>query len=439
MERIRGAALSDPYALERLRHLTDNIGPRIAGSAQAEHAVDFVAQEMRAAGAEVRLENVEVPHWVRGVETGELVGWPGQAPGTTQKIVLTALGGSVATPPEGLTADLLVVNSFPDLRRLPDGAVKGRVVLFNRPFDKQLAQEGNSLAAYEQAVQYRSAGPIVAGSLGAAAVLIRSVGSADYRLPHTGATYYASDVPSIPAAAVAAEDADLLANLAGQGPLRVHITLTPQSLARTQSHNLIADWKGTERPNEIVVVSGHIDSWDLGTGAIDDGVGVAVSMEAIHLLQKLDLHPRRTVRFIAWMNEEMGLDGSRAYAAAHEADFPRHVAAIECDLGSGHPVGLTYVGKPELADWLRPLISILEPIGATTLNRGEEAGADVLALTEKGVPGFTPSVDARRYFAYHHTPADTFVKVNPRELNENAAVVAVLAFALADSAAPAPR
>jgi len=439
LERIRAVALADPYALEMLRHLTDNIGPRMAGSAQAERAVDFVAHEMRAAGADVRLESVEVPHWVRGVETGELVQWPGQAPGTTQKIVLTALGGSVATPPAGLTAGLLVVNSFPDLKKLAREAVKGRVVLFNRRFDKQLAEDGNALDAYEQAVQYRSAGPIVAGSLGAAAVLIRSVGSADYRLPHTGTTYYAPGIPPIPAAAVTAEDADLLANLAGQGAVRVHITLTPQSLARTQSHNVIADWKGSEHPEEIVIVSGHLDSWDLGTGAIDDGVGVAVSMEVIHALQKLGVHPKRTIRFVAWMNEEMGLDGSLAYASAHAAEFAKHVAALESDLGAGHPRGITYVGKPELADWIRPLVQVLDPIGATVLTPGTEAGADVIAFTEKGIPGFTPTVDTRRYFDYHHSAADTFDKVNPRELNENAAVVAVLAFALADSAVPAPR
>jgi len=439
MQRIRGVALSDRYVLEMLRHLTDNIGPRIAGSAQAERAVEFVAQQMRAAGADVRLENVDVPHWVRGVESGELVQWIGQAPGTTQKVVLTALGGSIATPPEGLTADLLVVNSFPDLKQLADGSVKGRVVLFNQPFDKQLAEQGHSLDAYEQSVLYRSAAPIVAGSLGAAAVLIRSVGSADYRLPHTGATYYAPDIPRIPAAAITAEDADLLANLAGQGSVRIHITLTPQSLPRTQSHNVIADWKGREHPEEIVIVSGHLDSWDLGTGALDDGVGVAVSMQVIHVLQQLSVHPRRTIRFIAWMNEEMGLDGSRAYAAAHAPDFSNHVAAVESDLGSGHPLGITYVGKLELGEWLRPLVPVLKPIGATVLTRGDEAGSDIVALTEKGIPGFTPTVDDRRYFDYHHTAADTFDKVTPRELNENAAVVAVLAYALADSAVRAPH
>jgi len=431
--------MADGYALDTLRHLTDNIGPRMSGSAQAERAVEFVADQMRAAGADVRLEKVSVPHWARGIESGELVQWAGQAHGTVQKIVLTALGGSVATPSGGVTAELVVVNSFTDLKQLPPGAVKGRILLFNQPFDKQLAAQGSSLAAYERTVLYRSAAPIVAGSLGAAAALIRSVGSADYRLPHTGATYYAPEIPRIPAAAVTAEDADLLANLARQGPARMHLTLTPQSLDRVDSYNVVADWKGSEHPEEIVIVSGHLDSWDLGTGALDDGVGVAVSMQVIHLLGRLGVRPSRTIRCITWMNEEMGLDGSRAYAAAHEADLANHVAALEADLGSGHPGGITYVGKPELGDWLRPVILALEPIGATMLTPGNEAGADIFALTGKGVPGFTPTVDDRLYFAYHHSAADTFDKVVPRELNENAAVMAVLAYALADSTARAPR
>jgi len=439
MRRIRDASLASPYALDTLRQLTYTIGPRLAGSAQAAHAVEFVAQQMRAAGADVRFESVEVPHWVRGIETGEIVDWPGQPPRAKQPIVLTALGGSVATAPEGLTAGLLVVNSFPDLKNLPDGSLKGRIVLFNYLFDKQLAESGHSLAAYEHAVVYRSAAPIVAGSLGAAAVLVRSVGSADYRLPHTGATYYVPNIPRIPAAAVTAEDARLLASLAAQGAVRVHITLTPQSLPRTQSHNVIADWKGREHPEEIVLVSGHLDSWDLGAGALDDGVGIAISMQVIRTLHALGVHPKRTIRFVAWMNEELGLDGSRAYVSAHAAEFPNHVAAIESDLGSGHPRGFTYVGKPEIGEWLQPLAPVLDPLGATTFARGTEAGSDIAALSEKGIPGFAPTVDDRRYFDYHHTAADTFDKVNPRELSENCALVAVLAYALADSSTKPPR
>ena len=439
MARLRDAALQDSYALVELRHLTDNIGPRLSGSPQAQQAVEYVAAEMRALGTEVQLEKTLVPHWVRGAETGELIGWPGQTPGTTQKIVLTALGGSGATPSVGLQAEVLVVNSFDELKQLPSNAAKGKILLFNERFDKQLATQGNGGAAYGKAVVYRAAGPNVAASVGAAAVLVRSVGGADYRLPHTGATLPSPDGRQIPAAAITAEDADLLANLSRQGPIRMRLTLTPQTLPLVESYNVIADWKGSEHPEQIVIVSGHLDSWDLGTGAIDDGAGVVVSMEVIHLLKQLGIHPKRTVRFIAWMDEEQGAEGAQTYAEEHANNLLNHVAALESDTGAGHPVGFHFVGKPELEEWMRPVAQVLDSIGASTITHSREVGTDVDPLNAKGVPGFSPAQDSRFYFNYHHTAADTFDKVDARELNENAAVMTVLAYALADSADTAPR
>jgi len=439
MARLRDAALKDSFALDELRHLTDNIGPRLSGSPQAQHAVEFVAAEMRALGAEVQLEKTTVPHWVRGVETCELLAWPSQTPGTTQKIVLTALGGSGATPAEGLQAEVVVVNSFDELRQLPADTVKGKILLFNERFDKQLAAQGDGGAAYGGAVVYRAAGPALGRSLGAAAVLVRSVGGADYRLPHTGATLPGPESPHIPSAAVTAEDADLLANLIRQGPVRMRLTLTPQTLPPVESYNVIADWKGSEHPEQFVIVSGHLDSWDLGTGAIDDGAGVVVSMQAIHLLRQLAIHPKRSVRFIAWMDEEQGAEGAQTYAAEHASDLQNHIAALESDLGAGHPVGFHFVGKPALEEWMRPVAQVLDSIGAGTIRSAREVGTDVDPLNEKGVPGFSPNQDARFYFNYHHTAADTLDKVDPRELNENAAVMTVLAYALSDSATPAPR
>jgi carboxypeptidase Q len=418
MEKLRDAALQDPYALNQLRHLTDNIGPRISGSPQAAQAVEYVAAEMRALGAEVT---------------------PGQTPGTTQKVVLTALGGSVATPPEGMTAEVVVVDDWKQFSALPPGAVKGKILLFNHKFDKELAAQGNGLEAYVGGVVYRGAGPIAAGGLGAVAVLVRSVGGADFRLAHTGMTAYSNGVPKIPAAAVTAEDADLLKNLASQGPVKLHLTLTPQTLPNAESYNVIADWKGTEHPEQVVIVSGHLDSWDLGTGAIDDGAGVVVSMQVIHVLHDLGIHPRRTVRFIAWMSEEEGSEGAAQYMADHKDDVANHIGAIESDLGCDHPSGIFYAGKPALEQWLRPLSQVLNPIGAETNVAAPETGEDIAALTEKGVPSFAPVQDSRFYFNYHHTAADTFDKVDPRHLNENAAVMTVLAYALADSAEPAPR
>jgi len=439
MDRIRDAALSDDYALTELRHLTDNIGPRLSGSPQAAHAVEYVAAEMRALGATVTLEKTMVPHWVRGDETGALVEWKGMTPKTIQKIVLTALGGSVATPAAGITAQVVVVPSFDSFKRLPEGAVKGKIVLFNHPFDKQLAAQGLGGEAYGQAVVYRGAGPSLAASAGAVAVLVRSVGGIDYRLPHTGATFYDPALPKIPAAAVTAEDADLMANLAAQGAVQMHLTLTPQTLPKVESYNVIADWKGSTHPEQVVIVSGHLDSWDLGTGAIDDGAGVVVSMQAIHLMQKLDLHPQRTIRFIAWMDEESGSDGAATYAADHAAEIRDHVGALESDMGCDHPTGITFAGTPALAEWLAPVTRRLEPIGASLLTPGSDVGEDIASVVSKGVPGFTPSQDSRYYFNYHHTAADTFDKVDPRRLGENAAVMAVLAYALADSSSPAPR
>jgi hypothetical protein len=439
MERLRDAAMKDPYALDELRHLTDNIGPRLSGSPQAQQAVDYVAGEMRTLGAEVTLEKATVPHWVRGTEKGELVSWPGQTAGTTQKIVLTALGGSVATPPDGLSAEVAVVDNWQQLHALAPDAVKGKILLFNHKFDKELAAQGDGLNAYVGGVVYRGAGPIAAAAAGAAAVLVRSVGGADFRLPHTGMTQYAPDEPKIPAAAVTAEDADLLKDLTRQGSVKLHLTLTPQTLPDAQSYNVIADWKGTEHPEQVVVVSGHLDSWDLGTGAIDDGAGVVVSMQALHLLKELGIHPRRTVRFVAWMSEEEGSEGAAAYVVDHNNEISKHVGAIESDLGADHPAGIYYAGKSELGQWLRPVARVLDAIGAETLVSTPETGEDIAGLTAKGVPSFAPVQDSRFYFNYHHTAADTFDKIDPKHLNENAAVMAVLTYALADSPEPAPR
>jgi Zn-dependent M28 family amino/carboxypeptidase len=243
----------------------------------------------------------------------------------------------------------------------------------------------------------------------------------------------------IPAAAITAEDADLLKDLARQGPVKLHLTLTPQTLPDAESYNVIADWKGSEHPDQVVVVSGHLDSWDLGTGAIDDGAGVVVSMQAVHLLKKLGIHPRRTVRFIAWMSEEEGSEGARTYIAEHGTETANHIGAIECDLGADHPTGIFYAGKPELGQWLHPVSQVLEVIGGETLTASPETGEDIAVLTEKGVPSFAPVQDSRSYFNYHHTAADTFDKVDSKHLNENAAIMTVLAYALADSAEAAPR
>ena len=401
--------------------------------------MEYVANELKAIGLEVQLEKVTVPHWVRGEETAALVEYPGMAEKTTQKIVLTALGGSVATPAAGLTAEVVVVHDFDQLDSLGRDEVSGKIVLFDYHFDKRMAAQGRAGEAYGEAVKYRANAPSAAGKLGAVAALIRSVGGAEYRLPHTGQTDYAKDAPRIPAAAVTAEDADLLALLVPQGPVRMQLVLTPQQLPDATSHNVIADLKGSEHPEQIVIVSGHLDSWDLGTGAIDDGAGVAVSMQAANLMQQLHLHPKRTLRVIAWMNEENGLAGGKTYATDHARELANHFAAMETDGGAGHPLGINYPSK-DTKGLLDPVARILQTSGAGLLTLSEYAGgADVGPMTKLGVPGFSPIQDNRTYFHYHHTAADTLDKIDPRELAENAAVVAVTAYALTNLERPLPR
>ena len=439
LKQLQSAALGSDYAWNQLAHLTNNIGPRPAGSAQATFAAQYVAAELRKLGLDARLEKVTVPHWVRGEETGALVEFPGMAPGTTQKVVLTALGGSVATPAAGLTAEVVVVNNFDELNALGREKVAGKFVLFNAKFDKQLAAAGHGGPAYGQAVVYRGAGASAAARLGAVGALVRSVGGADYRLPHTGAMRYLPDVPQIPAAAVSAEDADALAYLTQQGPVRMHLVLTPQKLKDEESYNVVADLKGSEHPEQVVIVSGHLDSWDLGTGAIDDAAGVVVAMQTAQLVKQLGLHPKRTIRVIAWMNEEFGVSGGLGYAAAHKDEAANHFAAIESDLGAGHPMGFHMAAPASNFALLRPAGDILQSSGAGMIEHAEDSETDIHPLLMLGVPCFGPIQDARFYFNYHHTAADTLDKVVPRELQENAAVMAVLAYALANLPQPLER
>lgn len=433
---LRDAALSSDYAYQQVAHLTENIGPRMGASPQAEHAVAYVADKLRKLGLEVHLEEVQLPRWVRGIETAELVQYLGQAPGTTQRIVVTTLSGSSATAGSGITAEVVVAGSFAELNALGREKVVGKIVLFNVPFDKKKAAAGYAGEAYGEAVAYRGAGAKAAAELGAVASLIRSVGGAEYRLPHTGYSVPAG----IPAGAVTAEDADLIAHLASQGPVQLHLTLTPQTFPEIVSHNVVADLKGSEHPEQVVVVSGHLDSWDLGTGAIDDGAGVAVAMEAAHLIEELHLHPKRTIRVIAWMDEENGGRGHDAYAKQHAAEMPNHAAAIESDLGAGHPMGFVAKINPSAAPLLRPMLEVLRSTGCTALRQTDYSpGSDISPLVKAGVPGFAPMQDSRTYFNYHHTAADTLDKIVPRELQENAAATAVLAYTLANLPQTLPR
>lgn len=438
LAQVRDTAMHSDYAYQRLEDLTDLIGPRLSGSAGAAAAVQQVAAELRKLGAKVTLQPVKVPHWVRGAESGELVGYTGRPDGITQKIVLTALGGSGATPAAGITAEVVVVHSFDELKARA-GEVKGRIVLFDVPFDQNMADRGLAGSAYGQAGAYRFEGPKRAAELGARAALVRSVGGAAYRIIHTGATRL-DDKDRIPAAAVTIEDSLLMARLSKRGPVTMHLTLTPQMLPDADSFNVIADWPGTDKADEVVLVSGHLDSWDLATGANDDGSGVTSAMGVIDTLRKLDFHAHRTIRVVAWMNEENGGRGGQAYDASVKAHADKQFAAYEDDMGSGRPFGLRGGVSRQAAKLFKPLQDALMPMGAAAFQREDVIGSgDLSALEESGVPIFEPWIDGSDYFNYHHTTADTFDKVNPENLRRHVALMATTAWFLANMDQPLGR
>ncbi|MBV1776146.1 M20/M25/M40 family metallo-hydrolase [Burkholderiaceae bacterium DAT-1] len=433
LARLSAHAMQDGYAYERLTDLTDLIGPRLSGSAGAAAAVEQVAAQLRALGARVTLQPVKVPHWVRGEEKADIADYAGKPAGVFRPVALTALGGSGATPEAGITAPVMVVHSLEAFNARASEA-KGKIVVFDVAFDQGMAEAGRAFNAYGESVRIRSAGPIAAAKAGAVAALVRSIGGADYRLVHTGATSLGRNGnPVIPAAALAAEDAMLLSRLSQRGEVKLHLTLTPKNLPDTDSFNVIADLPGSDKPEEIVIVSGHLDSWDLAQGAIDDGAGVAASMGVIKVIKDLGLTPRRTIRFVAWMNEENGLRGGTAYADAYRASAGKHVAAIETDGGVGRPLGLiTDIARsdlPKLAD-LRPALRMM---GAPVVEwRANACGSDLGPIGEAGVPCFEPMVDSRNYFDYHHTPADTLDKVNPDDLSKQVGLLAITAWYLAN-------
>ena len=440
LKQIQTAALASDYAYRQTAYLSNNIGARLTGSKQAERAVEYVADELKKLGLTVRLQKLTVPHWVRGAETGELVEYEGMAKDTTQKVVLTALGGSIATSANGLTGEIVVANSFEELEKLGRKNVEGKIVLLNNIFDREMQASGFGGAAYGQATQYRGGGAIAAARLGAIAVLVRSAGASQNRLAHTGAMRYDDKVTKIPAAAVTFEDAETIAYLAKMGKVKIKLLLTPQILPDTTSYNVIADLKGSEKPDEIVIVSGHLDSWDLGTGALDDGCGVAVSMQVAYLLKQLKIQPKRTIRVIAWMNEENGVAGGKTYGQEEEANVGKHFAAIESDSGASHPLGFYFAGKPEMQTLFAPISKVLNSQGAGLIQFQQGGvGTDIGPLTQKGVPSFAPWTNQQTYFNYHHTAADTFDKINPKELSEVGAVTAVLAYGLANLEVNLPR
>jgi Zn-dependent M28 family amino/carboxypeptidase len=425
--KIIAAARADDAAFEKLRHLTDRIGHRLAGSKQLDLAIAWAAKTMKDEGHDVRTEDVMVPHWVRGAESAELV-TPRARP-----IRVLALGGSVATPKGGLTAPVVVVNSWDDLAAR-GAEVKGAVVVYDVAMPEWSYEHGSG---YGTVVQYRHAGASRAAKLGAVAVLMRSVTANSLGTLHTGAMGYEDGVPKIPAAAITVEDSRYLARLAAAGEkVTVKLRLESRVLPDAKSANVIGELRGRELPDEIVVIAAHIDSWDVGQGAHDDGAGVVTMMQALTTLRKLGLTPRRTIRVVLYTNEENGLRGAKAYHAAHQAELGKHVAALEADSGGFAPVAIGVDGKDaatrdRIAERVRGLLGVLAPVGRLTIEPGH-TGADIDPLVKAGVPGLGLVTDGRRYFDYHHTEADTLDKVDPDELADCVATVAAFAYVVAD-------
>jgi carboxypeptidase Q len=414
-DRLVREAMSGRFAWERLALLTDTFGNRLSGSQSLEDTIQWAVREMKQDGLEnVHTEPVKVPHWVRGEESAEIA-FPRRLP-----LAMLGLGNSVGTPAEGIEAAIIVVHTFEELDAARD-RVKGRIVVFNVPF-----------TTYSETVQFRSGGPSRAAALGAVAALVRSVGPPGLRLPHTGALLYAAGVPEIPAAAISSEDADRLQRMQDRGtPVRVRLKMGAKFLPDADSFNVIGEIRGRERPDEVVVVGGHIDSWDVGTGATDDGGGCVVTWDALRLMKKLNLRPRRTVRVVLWTNEENGTRGGLAYRDSHRDQLPNHVLMLEADSGVFRPSGFGFTGSEPAHAKMTAVATLLRGIQADRI-AGAGQGADIGPSVEAGaIPAMSLEVDGN-YFLIHHTQADTVDKIDPMDMARASAAVAVVAYVVAE-------
>lgn len=421
-QRLTQAATNSVFGFKRLATLCDTFGSRFTGSKNLEDAIDWCLAEMKKDGFKnVRGEAVKVPRWIRGRESVEMI-----AP-RHRKLPMLGLGGSIGTPPDGITAEVLVVSGFDDLKKRASEA-KGKIVLFNVPFTE-----------YRQTVIVRTQGAIHAARAGAVASLIRSVGPFSMQTPHTGVMAYANGVKKIPHAALSLEDANMLTRMAARGEkISVRLKMEARMLPDGISRNVIAEIIGWEKPEEIVIVSGHIDSWDVGQGAMDDGGGCLAAWEAARLMLKLGLKPRRTVRIVLWTNEENGIRGALQYAQRHEAALAKHTLAIESDSGVFKPTGFGFLGSGRGMEIIQGVGKLLDPIGAGKIDKGCR-GPDVLKLVRGGVPVMHLEVDREKYFWYHHTDADTIDKLDQGEFNQCVAAMAVMAYVIADLPETLPR
>lgn len=412
------SAMSSEIAWERLTYMADTFGPRFSGSENLENSIDWIIETMKKDGFDnVWGQPVMVPHWVRGEESATLI-----SP-RVQDLPMLSLGGTIATPEGGITADVIVVKNFEELERVKD-QVEGKIVLFNAEF-----------TSYGRTVQYRMNGAVEAAKHGAVASMIRSVTPYSMQTPHTGTMYYDEEVKKIPHAAITVEDAMMIQRLYDRGEqIRINLKINAETLPDTQSRNVIAEIKGTEYPDEIIVLGGHIDSWDIGQGVMDDGGGSIAAWEAVRLMNELGIKPKRTIRVVLWTNEENGLRGANEYhrwVKEDEKSLENHVLAMESDAGVFDPLGFGFSGSERAYEILSEIGTTLESIESGVVTKGG-GGADIGPLMQDGVPGMGLVVDGSRYFWYHHTAADTMDKLDKEDFNECVATMAVFAYSVAD-------
>jgi len=433
------ASLADTEGYDNLKYLCYHIGNRISGSDALLRAIAWSAETMRKDGlSNVRVQPVMVPRWVRGRESAAIV-----SP-TTQPLHMLGLGMSVGTPPEGITAPVVVVSDFASLAKLGRSGVNGKIVLYDAPFQ-----------GYRQTVMYRTAGPAEAAALGAVAVLVRSITPLAMEIPHTGTTVYDPKQPKIPAAAITIEDAMLLSSLCAEGKsVTVHLQMEAHLERDVEAGNVMAEIVGTEHPEQVVVLGGHIDSWDVGQGAQDDGSGIMAALEAVNIIRRSGLKPKRTIRVVFWVNEENGTAGGRAYLQMVSRDLDNQVAAIEMDGGAEAPIGYGYgvaganrratpgntatgaeapltAGQQASLATLQQIANLLAPIGADKISIGG-GGTDIAPIMAQGVPGMSEMTTGAHYLDWHHSEADTLDKVDPADFRKNIASLAVMSFVLAD-------
>ena len=422
-QKLMAAAQADQFAWERLAEMTDTYGQRISGSDNLNRAIAWAQEAMKKDGLEnVHAERVMVPKWVRGNESLEIINPP------HHNVPLLGLGGSIATPVAGVEADVIVVSTGDELtKRVADA--KGKIVLFNVPYTN-----------YGETVAYRSGGASMAAKVGAVAALVRAVGPMGLRTPHTGGMNYVNDVAKIPTAAIPAEDANRIQRLVNRGiKVRLRLKMEAKFDPDVESFNVVGEIRGSEKPDEVVLVGGHFDSWDPGMGASDDGVGCVVTWEAARLMKKLNIRPKRTVRVVLFTNEENGGRGGNGYRDQHTAEAANHVLSVESDSGVFAPARLGFTGSEAARKTMSEIFSLLTPLGMQDITGGG-GGADIGPISTLGkVPMLSYSGDSNKYFTIHHTPADTVDRIDPQEVSRAAASLAAVIYVVADMPQALPK